>query len=51
MAKTDNGRVTHEGPLTIKSAGKTRLEGALGGGGQVLKLETHNGSVTIKAAG
>jgi DUF4097 and DUF4098 domain-containing protein YvlB len=51
VAETDNGRVTCDAPITVESVGKSRLEGKLGPGGDRLELTTHNGSISIKAAG
>ena len=51
VAETDNGRVSYDAPITVSSAGKSRLEGKLGSGGDRLELTTHNGGINIKAAG
>jgi|CXWL01.1.fsa_nt_gi DUF4097 and DUF4098 domain-containing protein YvlB len=51
VAETVNGRVTCDAPITVGSVEKSRLEGKLGQGGDRLELTTHNGSISIKAAG
>ena len=51
VAKSNNGRVSHEGAIAVSRAEKSRLEGRLGAGGERLELNSHNGSISIKAAG
>lgn len=49
VARSDNGRVTHDPSLTLGKAGKSKVEGKLGPGGEKLELTTHNGGINIKA--
>lgn len=51
VAKSDNGRVIHDAAVAVSRADRSRLEGKLGAGGDKLELNTHNGSIHIKAAG
>jgi len=51
VAETNNGRVSHDASITVGSSEKSRLEGKIGPGGERLELSTHNGSISIKAAG
>jgi hypothetical protein len=49
-AKTVNGRILSDFPITIQEAGKRSLKGTIGGGGgRSLALETVNGSITLKS--
>jgi hypothetical protein len=49
-AKTVNGRILSDFPITIYEAGKRSLKGTIGGGGgRALELATVNGSITLKS--
>lgn len=49
-ARTVNGRIMSDFPITIREAGKRSLKGTIGGGGgRGLALETVNGSITLKS--
>ncbi len=48
-AATNNGRISSELPITTTgSLGEDRLVGTIGAGGSSLKIETSNGSITIR---
>ncbi len=46
-AATSNGRVTSDYEVAAREAGKNRLEGRLGAGGERMELTTSNGSIRI----
>ena len=48
-ARTVNGRIRTDLPLTVREVGRRRLEGTLGDGGPELELETVNGSISLNA--
>lgn len=49
-AKTVNGKILSDFPISIHEAGKRSLKGTIGGGGgRALALETVNGSITLKS--
>ncbi len=50
-ARTTNGRVRVDGDLDATISKRTKVEGALAGGGDLLDLRTVNGSITIEASG
>ena len=48
-ASTNNGRITTDLPITITGTREEdRLAGTIGAGGSSLKIETSNGSITIR---
>ena len=48
-ARTVNGKILSDFPISIREAGKRSLKGTIGGGGgRGLALETVNGSITLK---
>jgi hypothetical protein len=48
-ARTVNGRIRTDLPLTVREVGRRRLDGRLGDGGPELELETVNRSITLNA--
>lgn len=48
-ARVTNGAITHEGlDLQISEASRRRVDGRLGAGGAPIRLETTNGTITVK---
>jgi DUF4097 and DUF4098 domain-containing protein YvlB len=48
-ARVINGAITHEGlDLQISETSRRRLDGRLGTGGMPIRLETTNGTITVK---
>lgn len=47
VARTTNGRIESDIPVTIGSAGRRRLAGQIGDGGREIHLRTTNGSIHI----
>ena len=49
-ARTTNGRITVDFPVTLQNLGKSkrRVEGRIGQGGPEISLHTTNGSITLK---
>jgi hypothetical protein len=48
-ARTVNGRIRTDLPLTVREVGRRRLDGRLGDGGPELELETVNGSISLNS--
>ena len=49
-ARTVNGRIRTDLPLTNSEVSRRRLEGTLGDGGPELELETVNGSISLRSS-